>query len=169
MKLYEISSLYDDFMFAIDSGEIDDEQAIADTLEAIQGTFNEKVDNIANIIQQYEALAKVWKEKADMIADRAKQKQKQAESLKRYLTAHMLKMGTTRFESAENKITFRRSETVNIFDESAFAEWAQKNGMDAYLTYKAPTPNKTAIKAAIKNGVEFEGVEITEKQNIQIK
>lgn len=169
MKLYEISRLYDDFMFAIDNGEIEDEQAIADTLEAIEGTFADKVDNIANIIQQYEALARTWKEKADAIAERAKQKQQQAESLKRYLTKHMLAMGTTRFESAENRITFRRSESVNIPDESAFIEYAQKNGMDDYLTYKAPSPNKTAIKAAIKSGVVFEGAEIVERQNIHIK
>lgn len=169
MKLYEISELYHDFMYAVDNGEIEDEQAIADTLEAIEGTFAEKVDNVANIIQQYEALARTWKEKADSIAERAKQKQQQAESLKRYLTKHMLAMGTTRFESTENRITFRRSESVNIPDESAFTEWAQKNGMDDYLTYKAPTPNKTAIKAAIKSGVKFEGAEIVEKQNIQIR
>ena len=169
MKLYEISELYHDFLYAVDNGEIEDEQAIADTLEAIEGTFADKVDNIANIIQQYEALAKVWKEKADSILERAKQKQAQADSLKRYLAKHMLDMGTTRFESADNKITFRKSESVNILDVSAFIEYAQKNGMDDYLKYKAPEPNKTALKAAIKNGAEFEGVELVEKQNIQIK
>ena len=169
MKLYEISELYHDFMYAVDNGEIEDEQAIADTLEAIGGTFADKVDNVANIIQQYEAIARTCKEKANAIAERAKQKQQQAESLKRYLTKHMLAMGTTRFESAENRITFRRSESVNIPDESAFIEYAQKNGMDDYLTYQNPSPNKTAIKAAIKSGAEIEGVEIVEKQNIQIK
>lgn len=169
MKLYEISELYDDFMLAIDNGEIEDEQTIADTLEAIEGSFAEKVDNIANIIQQYEAIAKTWKEKADAITERAKAKQKQADSLKRYLSAHMLKMGTMRFESAENKITFRRSEAVEIADEAAFTEYAQANGFDDLLTYKAPTPNKTAIKAAIKSGKEINGVELVEKQNIQIK
>lgn len=169
MKLYEISELYNDFMYALDNGEITDEQTIADTLEAIESTFADKVDNIANIIQQYESLAKVWKEKADTIAARAKQKQKDAESLKRYLSVYMLKMGTNRFESAENKITFRRSEAVEIADEAAFAAYAQANGLDDLLTYKAPTPNRTAIKAAIKDGKGINGVELVEKQNIQIK
>lgn len=172
MKLYEISEMYHDFMHAVDCGEIEDEQAIADTIEAIEGTFADKVDNIANIIQQYEALARTWKEKADVIAERAKQKQAQADSLKRYLTRHMLTMGTTRFESAENCITFRRSESVSIPDESAFVAWAQENGHPDYITIKpapAPTANKTAIKAAIKAGAEMPGAEIVVKQNIQIK
>ena len=169
MKLYEISELYNDFMYAIDNGEITDEQTIADTLEAIEGTFMDKVDNIANMIQLYEALSKVCKEKAATIADRAKQKQAEADSLKRYLSVYMQKMGTMRFESPENKITFRRSEAVEIADEAAFTEYAQTNGLDDLLTYKAPTPNKTAIKAAIKAGKEINGVELVEKQNIQIK
>lgn len=170
MKLFEISDLYDDFMFAVENGEIEDEQAIADTLEAINGTAAEKIDNVASIIQHFEALAKLYKEKADSIAARAKQKQNQADSLKRYLAAHMLKMGMRDFESPNNKITFRKSEAVDIADEAYFVEWAQKYGFDAYLTYKAPTPNKTEIKKAIKNGVSFGvNVGLVEKQNIQIK
>ena len=169
MKLFEISEIYHDFMQAIENGEIEDEQAIADTLEAIEGSFSEKVDNVANMIQQYEAAAKALKEKADSITERAKQKQNRADSLKRYLSAHKIRTGHMKFESDQNKITFRRSEAVEIADETAFIDYLQKCGLDELLTYKAPTPNKTAIKAAIKNGAVLDGVVIVEKQNMQIK
>lgn len=169
MKLFEISETYQALMMAIENGEIEDEQAIADTLEAIEGTFSEKVDNIANMIQQYEAAAKALKEKADSITERAKQKQNRADSLKRYLSAHMIRTGHMKFESDQNKITFRRSEAVEIADETAFVEYVQKIGLDELLTYKAPTPNRTAIKAAIKNGAVLDGAALIEKQNMQIK
>lgn len=172
MKLYEISDNYNAFLRAIEAGEIEDEQAIADTLESIEGSFDDKVNNVANIIQQYELSAKALKEKADTIAARAKKMQRDADGLKWYLTKNMLAVGRESFESAENKIFFLRSEQVNVHDESAFVKWAQENGHPEYVTVKAapaPTANKTAIKNAIKAGAEVAGAEIVVKQNIQIK
>ena len=40
---------------------------------------------------------------------------------------------------------------------------------EAFLTYKDPTVNRTAIKEAIKNGSTIEGASIRKNLNIQIK
>jgi hypothetical protein len=53
--------------------------------------------------------------------------------------------------------------------DAIFAHWAQVNNRDDLLSYKEPTPNKTAIKAAIKSGQKISGASIVEKNNIQIK
>ena len=50
MNLYEISADYQRFQEQVESGEIP-EEAIADTLEAIEGNFDDKVDSIACIIK----------------------------------------------------------------------------------------------------------------------
>lgn len=168
MKLYEISEMYHDFMFAFENGEIPDE-SFEDTLEAIEATFNDKADNIACMVKSYLAEAEAIKAEADKLTERAKAKKAQAERLKGYLSRHMLDMGIGSIESPRTKLTFRKNEAVEIADEAAFVEYVQAAGLDDYLTYKAPTPNKTAIKEAIKAGTEIQGAEIVTKQNLQIK
>ena len=42
-------------------------------------------------------------------------------------------------------------------------------GDDTLIKYAEPTANKTAIKAAIKSGIEVPGVKILESNNMQIK
>lgn len=168
MKLYEISELYTDFMFALENGEIPVE-AIEDTLEGIESTFIDKADNIACMIKSYEAEAAAIKEEQAKLAERAKAKQSYADGLKKYLAAHMLKVGMMKAESPRVRLSFRKSEAVEIADEAAFVEYAQRAGRDDYLKYKAPDINRTAIKAAIKNGEAVQGAAIVERQNLQIK
>lgn len=168
MKLYEISELYTDFMFALENGEIPDE-AIADTLEGIEATFLDKADNIACMVKSYEAEAAAIKEEQAKLAERAKAKQAHADSLKKYLAAHMLKVGMLKAESPRVRLSFRKSEAVEIANEAEFVEYALAAGRDDLLKYKAPDINKTAIKAAIKNGETVQGAAIVEKQNLQIK
>lgn len=168
MKLYEISELYNDFMYALENGEIDPEM-IPDTLEAIEATFNDKVDNIACMIKSYEAEAAAIKAEAATLTERAKAKQNNADRLKEYIKAHMLRTGMRSVESTRAKVSFRRSESVEIADEGEFIRYMHEAGRDDLLTFKAPTPNKTAIKAAIKNGHVLPFAEIVEKQNLQIK
>jgi hypothetical protein len=67
-----------------------------------------------------------------------------------------------RLETPPLKISFRKSESVEIDDESAisFAYLKEK------ITY---TIDKTAIKEAIKKGEVVAGARLQVNQNIQIK
>lgn len=168
MKLYEISEMYHDFMFAYENGEIP-EEAFKDTLDAIEGTFLDKVDNVACMIKSYEAEAAAIKEEEVKLAERRKRKQAQADGLKSYLSSHMLAMGVMNAESPRARLSFRRSEAVEIVNEPECAVYLQQIGRDDFLTYQAPKINKTALKAAIKNGEEFIGVQLVERQNLQLK
>ena len=69
-------------------------------------------------------------------------------------------------ETARNKITFLKSEPVEV--DATFLEWALKY-RDDLITYGKPSANKTKIKEAIKNGQEIVGARIVSKKNIQIK
>lgn len=63
-------------------------------------------------------------------------------------------------------ISYRKSTAVELDDN--FVEWAQENA-DDLLTYKAPEPNKTAIKDRLKEGGELSHATLVERQNISIK
>lgn len=167
MKLYEIANDYLALVEAIENEEIP-EEAIADTLEAITAEFEDKADNIACLMKSLNAEALAIREEEKKLAKRRQQKERVAERLKEYLSDTLQRAGIASVETTRNKITFRKSEPLDINDE-VFFKWATDNGRFDLLSYSAPTANKTEIKKAIKNGTVIEGAEIRTVQNIQIK
>lgn len=165
MKLYEIANEYLSFMEAIENEEIP-EEAIADTLEAIEGEIEIKADNIACILKSLEAEATALKSEETKLAERRKAKERTYDRLKQYLSDTLQTIGLYKMESARNKISFRKSEAVEIAD--GFVEWAKEN-RDDLLTYAQPKANLTAIKKLLKDGEEVAGAQLITKQNIQIK
>jgi hypothetical protein len=167
MKLYELEKDYRALMQAIDDEEIP-EDAIADTLEAIKGEIEVKADNIACLLKNIEADILAIKAEEYRLAERRKTKEKAHERLKQYLSDVLQRMSVDKVETARNKITFRKSESVEILDEEAFIKWAQYN-RDDLLTFSEPKANKTEIKKALKVGTEIVGAQLISKNNIQIK
>ncbi len=166
MKLYEITAAYQSFINAVESGEIP-EDAIADTLESITATLEEKADNTACVIKNIAAEILALRAEERKLAERRRIKENQVKGLREYLANALLQSGCNKIETARNKMSFRKSESVKIDDESAFIDWAMKNN-DEYLVYKEPTINKTAIKKALADGKEIKGAYIEQKQNLQI-
>lgn len=167
MKLYELTNDYLALMQAIDNDEIP-EEAIADTLEAITAGIEEKADSIACLLKNLDADIIAIKAEEDRLAERRKAKEKSHERIKQYLADTLLQAGLTSIETARNRITFRKSEKVELSDAAAFVEWAQSS-RDDLLTYSVPKANLTAIKKALKEGAEIVGAELRVNQNIQIK
>ena len=166
MKLYELAADYENFIAAVESGEIP-EEAVIDTLESIESAIEDKADNIACLLKNLAAEMAAIKAEENKLAERRKTKEKEHEKIKAYLSDMLLRVGKTKIETARNKITFRKSESVTIDDEAKFVEWAAMEH-DEYLTYKAPTINRTEIKKAINSGVVIDGAYIESRQNIQI-
>lgn len=166
MKLYEVAHDYLSLVEAIENEEIP-EEAIADTLEAIEGEVEVKADNIACLLKEFAAEITAFKEEEAKLAKRRKVKERAYERLKTYLSDALLTVGIDKVETPRNKISFRRSEEVIVADIATFTEWALVH-RDDLLNYPAPTINKTNIKKAIKDGAEIVGAEIRVNQNIQL-
>ncbi len=166
MKLYELTNDYLALMQAIDNDELP-EEAIADTLEAITAGIEEKADSIACLLKNLDAECKAIKAEEERLAERRKSKEKSIERIKQYLSDSLQSAGIDKVETARNRITFRKSESVEV-DEDTFIRWAEVN-RDDLLTYSAPKVNKTEVKKALKDGIEIVGAELRINQNIQIK
>lgn len=166
MKLYELESAYLSLMSMIDEDEIP-EDALIDTLEAITGEVEIKADNVACMLKSIEADMKAIRDEEIKLATRRKAKEKAYDRLKQFLSDTLQRMSIDKVETARNKITFRRSESVEL-DEATFIKWAIAN-RDDLLTYAEPTANKTEIKKALKSGCEVAGAQLVSKNNIQIK
>ena len=138
----------------METGEILDFERLA----GLQMEWGEKVENIALWIKNLAAEAEALKAEKMAFAARQRAAENKAESLKRYLTDYL---SGTRFETTRVKVSFRRSQAVEIAEGAAIPE--------QFLKYEAPTVDRIALKDALKAGQQVEGVAIVERQNIQIK
>ena len=153
MNLYEIDA---EILNCVDveTGEIFD----IDRFEELAMTRDAKIENICLWIKNLKAQAEALKVEKDSFAQRQKAVETKMESLKRYITGYL---EGAKFESAKVKVSFRKSEAVEIMEGAVIP--------DEYLRFKEPEVNKTELKNALKKGVHIAGVSIVESQNIQIK
>lgn len=153
MNLYEIN---EQILGCVDceTGEIIDEEKLA----ALNLAFDEKVENIALWIKNLLSDAEAIKQEKMKLAERQKAAENKAESLRKYLLSFL---DGGKFKTAKVQIGWRKSKQVQVNDITK---------IDAdYLKFAEPTVDKTKIKKAIESGVEIEGAEIVEINNIQIK
>jgi alanine dehydrogenase len=118
-----------------------------------------KIDNIACWHKQLNAEAAAIDNEIKTLAGRMKSKINKAESLKHYLSDIL---GGAKFESARNKITWRASDEVAVFDEKLLSDEYKKTVTEIKIS-------KADIKAAIKSGTVVIGAALIHKNNIQIK
>ena len=168
MKLYEIADTYRAFMAAVDAGEIP-EDAVADTLDGIEGEFEQKADNIACLIKELRLEAQAIKEEADRLTARQRQKQAAADRIARYLQAHMQAMGKGKIETARNRITIKKNPvSCKILDEDTVLGFLQLHGMaDCYK--QETTIKKRELLMRLKDGDEIPGAELETGERLEIK
>lgn len=160
MKLWEIDNALMD-LFDPETGEITD----AERWDALQMERESKLEGVACWIKNLLSDADALKQEKDNLAAREKAARNKAERLSAWLEQAL---AGEKLNTAKCAVTYRRSEAVEIADEGAFVAYAQQE-CDDLLTYKPPVPNKTAIKAAMKDGRDIPGVALVTKQNMSIK
>lgn len=153
MNLYEIDSAILDCM-DIETGEIFD----IDRFEELALTRDAKIENICLWIKNLNAEIEALKAEKDAFAKRQKSAENKMESLKKYISGYL---EGTPFESTKVKVSFRKSESLEIEEGTIIP--------DEFLRFKEPEVNKTDLKNAVKAGLAIAGVQIVEKQNIQIR
>ena len=153
MNLYQID---EEILGCVDveTGEIFDELKF----EELSLTRDAKVENICLWIKNLAAEAEALKAEKKAFDERQKSVEKKMASLKNYITGYL---DGTPFKSAKVQVSWRRSEALEIADVAYVP--------DEYLRYKEPEVDKTGLKKALKGGLTLVGVEIVERQNIQIK
>ena len=158
MKLYEIDEA---ILNCIDTetGEIID----ADQLDKLQMERDTKLENVACWIKDLKAEAEAIRTEKQILANRQKVAENKAESLKKWLA---YALDGKKFSTAKCAVSFRNTESVEVTEEGLEALMKEH---DELLTYKAPEPNKTAIKQAIKDGLNLAGVQLVQNISTIIK
>ena len=128
-------------------------------LEILHMERSQKIENVECWIKNLLSDAEAIKAEKDALADREAKCRKKAEDLKRWLGNAL---EGQKFNTARCAVSFRRSETVEVSDVALLPD-------DLKRVKTTVEPNKTAIKALLKEGQEVIGCCLVENQNIQIK
>ena len=145
----------------LETGVIDEEKAQA-FLEQLPLEREKKVESIALFIKNLESDVDGIDAEIKRLTERKKAKERKAENLKNYLTTSMLAFKENKFETARVVLSFRKSKSVVIENESAI----EKKFIKEEIKYSF---DKKAIKQAIESGETVPGASIKENQNLQIK
>lgn len=160
MKLYEVNQRIEELseqMVDIETGEIN-EEIFAELTELVE----EKEDRLESIFLHIKNLASditALKVERDSFDKRIKRKTREMDRLLDWTT--MLQKGKT-FETDKVRVKYRRSQKVEIKDESLIPE--------KYIKFKTTkSPDKTAIKDVLRNGGYVEGAVLVERFNPNIE
>ena len=141
-----------------------------DTLDGIEGEFDIKAENIACFIKQIEGDLELIKKQKAAFERRRKAKENQLERMKDYLLECMNKTKRSKIDMPKAKITVKNNAESAKFDsEKDFIKMCMSKGLDAYLRYKDPEINKTAVKSALKSGQIIPGARLGRTQSLIIK
>jgi hypothetical protein len=163
MNLYEIASNYEEAFYSL--AEIEDEvgeDCVADTLDGIEGEFQEKGVNIAAYFKNLEAEAAAIKEAEVAMAARRKAIEKRAGHLKEYLKVNMERTGIMDITCPYFAIKVKKCPPSVVIDDSSLipAEFIKRR--------EVVSEDKAAIKAALKDG-DVPGAHLQQATRLEIK
>tara|TARA_R100000808_G_scaffold164_1_gene1149 strand:+ start:706 stop:1203 length:498 start_codon:yes stop_codon:yes gene_type:complete len=161
-SLYEMTKQFEELNSKIESGEIP-EDAIGDTLDAMELTIKDKSNNVSAFILNQKSKVKEIKEAMQAMQKRMKSEQKKIEWLEKYLLDNMIKSGIQELECPQWKVKVGKNPPSVELHEEAVELLDEK-----YITQKVTrTPNKKEIKKAIQQGEKISGAALVSKPNLR--
>lgn len=140
-------------------------EAIEDTLESLSGDLEVKATNTAFLIRNLEASAAAIKEAEAQMAARRKAIENRAARVRDYLLANMMVAGIQKIECPYFRMSVRDNPpAVEIYEPGLIPA--------EYMRQPEPppaTPDKTAIKEALRAGVDVPGCKLTIGKRLEIK
>ena len=167
MNLYEldaaIASAIETMFDSIDeeTGEVSEGSVAA--FEQLKETRTNKLEAIGVYIKNLTAEVEAIEHEKEKLTKRAKVKAAKIERLKNYVADSLRNSGEDDkpFETPRVVYSFRKSEKVEILDTKKIPQYFFKTKIET-------TPDKTAIKKAIKAGEKIEGAAIVAYKNLQV-
>ena len=164
LSLYVLADQYKSLAEKLADLSLPDE-AIADTLEGERGALEEKSVNVAMFVRNLESSAQQIKDAMAEMAKRVKAYEQRADHVRQYLLDNMTRCGITKIESPYFSLSIRanpESVVIGAIEEIP-AEFMRQPPPPA------PSPDKTAIKDAIKSGQDVPGAILKKSLRLEIK
>lgn len=152
-NLYEIDTQITE-CFDADTGELLD----AEKLENLMIEKENKLENVALWIKNLKADAAMYKAEKTAFAERQAAAERKAESLTEWLKNAL---NGQKFKTEKAEVSFRKTSKVEVLDIWELNE--------DFVKYSDPTPDKAAIKRAIKAGEDVKGAKLIDDISMTVK
>jgi hypothetical protein len=164
LTLYEISQTYREALDVLTDPELDlPNEVIADTLEGLAGSLEDKAIAVAQFFKNLESTAQAIKEAEQRMSQRRKAIESRVASMKTYLKDNMESCGIQKIESPWFTLAIQKNPAaVDITDEDSLPD----DFVEIVTTRKV---DKAAIKQAIEAGTEVPGAVLTRSTRLAIR
>lgn len=168
MNLYDLATQYKKIQeFAdesLDNDEVteDDLEVLIDTIDAVQDSLENKLENTVKLMKSWEYSIEALKKEEERLAKKRKVLENRQKSLKTYAQSALESNGIDKVKAGLFKIRLQKNPpSINILDSSKVP--------DTYKIAQEPKIDSKALLNDVKNGLAVEGVElITDKQHLRI-
>lgn len=140
----------------------DDSDSLTAYLDSVNLQIKDKINNVIKYTRTLELTSDAISNEISRLSDLKKYYDNRGENLKKYLAYNLEKLPDEKIETDFVKLSFRKSESVILVDESKIPNEYKKEVINIKI-------DKIAIKQAIKDGKEVQGAIIESKKNLQIK
>lgn len=178
-SLYEIDErlqALENYLVDSETGEIiETEEEFNKLFDEIQMDLASKIESTMCFYKNLQSDISAFKEEEKKLAQRRKVKENLAERLKKriddYITfqytdeegnVNLEQLNKYKFETPKVKLSYRKSETVNVLDIGKLPKKFIKEKVEI-------SADKTLIKKCIKDGKLVDGAELVTNVNMQVK
>ena len=137
-------------------------EAIADTIEALEGEFHEKAVRVVHVIVNQDSDIATVDAEIKRLQDRKKVMTNAKDRLKEYLRFNMEATGVSSIKSPLADITLAKPQDIVVVDDDSL--------IPSDYQRVSVAPDKTLIKKALKDGYEVPGCSLGKgKSSVRIK
>ena len=159
--LYELSEQYQELLSMALDPDVDPE-ALADTMEGLEGEIEAKADGYAKVMKELRAVADARKTEAKRLTDGAKSIEANIDRMKSALEAAMRATGKTKFRTTLFSYGIQKNPPALKIDrpEDVPAE---------FLIPQEPKVDSAAIKKELKEGTVFDWCHMEQSEGLRIR
>lgn len=154
MKLYELTEAYKNIY------ELEDE-SLNEALDTIKGAIEEKAVNMAYVIKNIDGDIDAIDKEINRLQERKKSAKSKQTSLKNYLKGSMEQLGIKKLKTPVFSFNIQKNAPALTVEDNSKID-------DKFFIIEK-TLDKKAIKEAIKQGAEIEGVSLKQSESLRIR
>lgn len=126
----------------------------------------DKIDGFASFIRQQSAIAETIKKESQHLKDKSEAMQNKIDRFKNHYLSIMRNHGLKKISGEVYSIAVRESSRVNVSNLDALVKDNNPVWIKTEVTYK---PDKTAIKEALKDGIDVPGCQLEKGFSLNIR
>ena len=159
--LYELSEQYQELLSMALDPDVDPE-ALADTMEGLEGEIEAKADGYAKVMKELRVIADARKTEAKRLTDGAKSIETNIDRMKSALETAMWATGKTKFRTTLFSYGIQKNPPVLKIDrpEDVPAE---------FLIPQEPKIDTAGIKKELKEGAAFDWCHLEQSEGLRIR